>query len=391
MKILMVAPEPIFEPRGTPFSVVGRLKTLSDLDYDIDLVTYPFGEEISFPKLNINRVSHIPGVKKIKIGPSLIKIPFDFLLMMKTFWKLMTRKYDLLHTHEEAGFWGVIFAKWFRVPHLYDMHSSLPQQLTNFKFTKSKFWIGLFEFMEKWVLKDAAGVITICPDLQNYVNKLTPETKSVLIENVIDYGMIFGSVDHSEMIKETYALEGKTVFLYTGTFEPYQGLDLLLKSAAHVVPHVREPRFLIVGGHPDQVVEYEKKIQEAHLEKYFILTGQVPPQEVESYIKCADMLLSPRTSGTNTPLKVYSYLRSGVPIVATDLWTHTQVFNQDVSILTEPVPEAFAEGMLEVQKNPKRMKQLSNNAKALADEKYSYEVYIQKLDAIVKTAMGVNK
>ena len=37
----MLAPEPFFEPRGTPFSEYHRIKALVELGYCIDLVTYP--------------------------------------------------------------------------------------------------------------------------------------------------------------------------------------------------------------------------------------------------------------------------------------------------------------------------------------------------------------
>ena len=42
-----------------------------------------------------------------------------------------------------------------------------------------------------------------------------------------------------------------------------------------------------------------------------------------AFVALADMLLSPRSKGTHTPLKLYSYLRSGKPILATDILAHT--------------------------------------------------------------------
>ena len=38
MKSLMIAPQPFFQPRGTPFSVLGRLHALSELGHSVDLV-----------------------------------------------------------------------------------------------------------------------------------------------------------------------------------------------------------------------------------------------------------------------------------------------------------------------------------------------------------------
>jgi hypothetical protein len=43
MKILMIAPEPFFEPRGTPFSEYHRIRAMLELGHTVDLVTYPFG------------------------------------------------------------------------------------------------------------------------------------------------------------------------------------------------------------------------------------------------------------------------------------------------------------------------------------------------------------
>jgi len=386
MKILMIAPEPIFEPRGTPLSVVGRLKALSDMGHEVDLLTYPMGEDVRFPGLRIYRIPSLPGIRRVKIGPSLKKIPLDFFLMCKTVIQLLKTRYDIIHTHEEAGFWGIFMSRLSGIPHVYDMHSSLPQQLENFQFTRSPIWIGLFRSLENWVLKYAAGVITICPDLQQYVQKQLPGMPSMLIENVVDYGMIFESEDRPEVIRDRYGLRGRKVVLYTGTFEPYQGLDLLIESAAIVLNERGDVLFLMVGGHPDQVEKYRMMAGKAGISDKMIFTGQVPPNEVSSFIQCADILVSPRKAGTNTPLKLYAYLRSGVPVVATNLWTHVQVLNERVSVLTEANPVAFARGMLRVLRTPSLAKKTGREARALASERYSYPVYLSKLESLLRTA-----
>jgi len=365
----MIAPEPIFEPRGTPLSVVGRLKTLSDLGYTVDLLTYSIGENVIIPGVRIIRIPQIPGINRIKIGPSLKKIPLDFFLFITTFFYLLKGNYQLIHTHEEAGFWGTFFARIFKLPHIYDMHSSLPQQLSNFQFTHSKLIKKFFVALERWVLKYSTRVITICPDLYSLVEQHFPEKGSVLIENVIDYSMIFGEDNVTALIRNKLRLNDRKVLLYTGTFEPYQGLDFLINSAEKVVEKYKEALFLLVGGHADQV----------------------PPNQVNSYIRCADILLSPRTKGTNTPLKIYSYLRSGVPIVATDLLTHTQVLNTDVSQLCKPDPDSYAEGIVYILTHASQAQKIAQNALKLAEEKYSYQVYKQKLKQVVSDSRGGRK
>ena len=47
VRILMIAPEPFFEPRGTPFSEFHRIRALTALGHEVDLVTYPFGQDVA--------------------------------------------------------------------------------------------------------------------------------------------------------------------------------------------------------------------------------------------------------------------------------------------------------------------------------------------------------
>jgi len=383
MKILMIAPQPFFQPRGTPLSVLHRLNTLSKLEHDIDLVTYHLGKDIPMENVTYHRIANIPFVKRIKIGPSKTKILLDLFIFLKAFKLLAKNKYDVIHSHEEAGFLGTWFAKVFNTMHLYDMHSSLPQQLTNFKFTKIKLLKKVFEKLENNTLTKADAVITICPELYNYVKQLFPYKKHVLIENVADNNMIFKNEEDKKInIKEYYNLSNNLVILYFGTFEPYQGIDLLINAGKHVVEKYKNIRFLLVGGHKDQVKKYKRQVAESNLKKYFVFTGQVKPERITNFIEAADFLVTPRIEGNNTPLKIYEYLRAGKPIIATNHLTHTQVLNNQVSVLTECDDEAFANGIIKVIEDKDLRYNLSENAQVLADTKYSYKVYLSKTKSI---------
>ena len=383
MKILMIAPQPFFQPRGTPISVLHRLNTLSKLGHTIDLVTYHIGQTVPFENVNYHRMLSIPFVKKIKIGPSKTKLLLDFFLFFKALSMLVRHRYDVLHTHEEAGFFGTGLAKLFRLKHLYDMHSSLPQQLTNFKFSKFKPLIGMFEKLEDWTINNANAVITICPELFNYVKENYPEKKQWLIENVADNSTVFGEKERSNLdIRQANGLNGKTVILYSGTFEPYQGIDLLIDASEKVIPDFSGVKFVLVGGHDNQIAHYRNIIKSKKLDEYFIFAGQVKPDEVPGYLEAADILVTPRIEGNNTPLKIYEYLRSGKPIVATRHITHTQVLSDDVAVLTDINAASFADGLMAILKDDSQRKKIAGNARRLADEKYSYEVYVEKTKSI---------
>ncbi len=391
MRILMIAPEPFFQPRGTPFSEYYRTRALTELGHEVDMVTYPIGEDVSIPGLRIFRAPGIPGIRKIAIGPSLAKLPLDVMVFFSALRRLLSARYDLLDCHEEAGLMGVLLSKLFRVPTVYDMHSSLPEQLVNFRYTRSGVLRKLFAIAERWTIKGSSAVIVICPYLQEVVADVDPDTPCFLIENS-PLAEANRAADSEEVtaLRKSLGLEGTAVIGYTGTFEAYQGLDLLFDAVRWVAERDPKARLLMVGGHPDQIDQARGAIQQRGLEDKVVFVGQRPPEEMSVYLAATDVLVSPRSHGNNTPLKIYSYLRAGKPIVATRLLTHTQVLDDEVSQLTAVDPEAFGEGILTLLRDPNRAQALGEAARRRAENQYSYENYLEKtrrvLDFLSKTA-----
>jgi len=109
-----------------------------------------------------------------------------------------------------------------------------------------------------------------------------------------------------------------------------------------------------------------------------VFVGERPADEIPAYLKAADALGAPRSRGKNTPLKIYQYLRSGKPIVATNLLTHTQVLDAAVAELTDPTSEAFGAGILRVLRDRDRAAAISRAARALATRATPYEAYVAR-------------
>jgi len=339
MKILMIAPEPFFEPRGTPFSEYFRIQALAALGHTVDLVTYPFGADKDIPGLRIFRCWRPPWMRAVGTGPSGAKLVLDFFLFFRALGRLLRGKYDLVHTHEEGNIMGVFFQKLTKTPHLYDMHSSLVQQMDNFQFTRSRLVLKLFRAVETASLRNAASVIVICRSLFDHAAGITAAGKLTLIENFMDDRAACGDGSATRRLKGEINPDGKKIVMYTGTLEPYQGIPLLLDSMALLGG---EFRLVLVGGTPAQVEDLRRGLEARGLAGRVTLLGQKPAAEIPQYLQAADVLVSPRTLGTNIPLKIYSYLASGVPVVATDLPTHTQTISPAIAVLAAPVPEAFA-------------------------------------------------
>src|SRR5215831_1987810 len=280
MHILMIAPEPFFEPRGTAFSEYHRIRALTDLGHTVDLVTYPFGDDRPMPGLRVYRCMRPPFIRKIGIGPSLAKIPLDASLALTAVWRALRGRYDAVHSHEEGIAIGIVLAKLLRLPHLYDMHSSLPQQLTNFAFTRSRVIRWCFEVLERLVIRHSRVVIVICPELQTTVQAIDRDVPSVLIENAPGSGEDEPSGTPEQLRAILGVGASQPVVLYTGTFEAYQGLDLLLDSFALVARRRPDARLVMAGGHPAQIDAMRAEAAAKGIGGAVVFAGQRPSSEI---------------------------------------------------------------------------------------------------------------
>jgi len=393
MKILVIAPQPFFSPRGTPFSVYYRTLVTAGMGYDIDLLTYGQGQDVDIPGVRIVRIPDFPFFGKVKIGPSFLKLFLDVFIVLWTLWLLVRNRYDFVHAHEEAVFFCAFLKPIFRFKMVYDMHSSLPQQLENFKFSSSGMLIGIFKKLEDFSLRRADAVITICPDLEEYaLSLLKDKSCHFLIENsIFDPVKIKGADSSASYLDDsTYQaaldfLSGKPTAVYAGTLEAYQGIDLLIDAFGQLNKTLPGVGLLIVGGRREQVQEYMDRASSLGLDETVHFTGMVSPEMARALAKQAAVLVSPRSRGTNTPLKVYEQLASGIPLVATNIYSHTQVLNDDVAILVEPDPQSMSAGLMEAFESSARVESVVVAAEALYAQKYSRSVYEQKMKALLES------
>jgi glycosyltransferase involved in cell wall biosynthesis len=100
------------------------------------------------------------------------------------------------------------------------------------------------------------------------------------------------------------------------------------------------------------------------------------------YLQSAQVLVSPRIYGTNTPLKIYENLSMGRVIVATRIWSHTQVLDDTVCYLVEPDAASLAGGLLSALTDEPGTSARIRAALALYEREYArpvYEARVRKL------------
>ena len=156
------------------------------------------------PGLRVFRSMRPPFVRRVKIGPSFAKLPLDALLSLTALRRALAGRYDAIHSHEEGGLIGIALSAMLGVPHLYDMHSSLPQQLTNFAFSRSTLVRRVFLAIERLMIRRSQAVIVICPSLEDTVREIDPAARVVLIENAPGSSEDHATPDEAARIRSRY-------------------------------------------------------------------------------------------------------------------------------------------------------------------------------------------
>ncbi len=388
----MAAPQPIFEPRGTPFSVVYRIRALCKAGHRVDLVTYPYGRDPQIAGLRMMRVPKLPGVSGVKIGPSVPKLFLDAMMAIWLLVALCRRRYDCIWSHEEMGLFCGVVSRVLGIPHVYDMHSDLGQQITNFKKYNLKPIVGVFRAWEQLTLRMSDVVLTICDDLLDTVRRVTPGKRVMLAENYCtEVDFLDDAVPSVEALRKKHDVEEALVALYIGSLESYQGIEILTGAAQELLTRMNGDgpgwKMLIVGGRAAQVEGLRAEVSRLGLEKVVEVVGSVSPPVVDAYVRMCDVLLSARSKGTNVPLKLYSYMKSGKPILATNIYSHTQLLSETNSVLAEPVGAAFGDGLRRLLTDAGLRARVAGQA-AREAEAFSNEVFERNIATAVDWVMS---
>jgi glycosyltransferase involved in cell wall biosynthesis len=100
---------------------------------------------------------------------------------------------------------------------------------------------------------------------------------------------------------------------------------------------------------------------------------------VPALLALSDVVVSPRNQGVNTPFKIYTYLASGRPIVATRIPTHTQLLDDSLAFLVEPTADGIAEGIRRALAEPVEARRRAETGLALVAREYSPRRHAEKV------------
>ncbi|HWN45397.1 MAG TPA: glycosyltransferase family 4 protein [Thermoanaerobaculia bacterium] len=388
-RVLVVAPEPFYEDRGTPIAVCQLLRALSQLSYEVDLLTYPVGRDVEIPGVRCLRTSNPLGIRRVPIGFSLRKVMFDVLLLPELARRLATRQYVCVHAVEESAFLAVLLGRHFDVPVIYDMQSSLPEQLAQHMAFRLPFMQAALRGCERWLLRRADSVVS-SSGLARLVREQVPKAR--LREWEYSSPLPLAGPAEAAALRENLRIgPERPVVLYSGTFESYQGLPELMAAIPHVLAEVPEATFVLVGA-TEPSGGGGTSVERGHAA--LVRAGSLrvvkrqPREAIPAYLAMADVVVSPRAYGDNLPLKVFDYMAAGKPIVATDIAAHRSILSEERALMTGIWSPDLARGIVRLLRDRELATRLGAAAQAYSKERFGWFSFVRSVSELYREVDG---
>jgi len=372
MKIIYLANIRIPTEKAHGWQIMKMCGTFSVLGHQVELVV---PRRYNNLKADPFTYYDLPANFKITELPCLDLIFLDKIIGNLAFWLttatfLLTsriyvffRKYDIIYTREEQ--FGLFFK-----PSFLELHF-LPATVRPYH---RLFWrqfkriIVLTNFIKTALMSDgiAADKILVAPDGVD----------------LADFGLTLSSSEAREKVNLS---PDKKLIVYTGHLYGWKGAQVLAE-AAKFLPN--EARAVFIGGTKADVEAFrEKNAGNANI----LILGHRPHQQIPFYLRSADVLVLPNSGKEKisqfytSPLKLFEYLASGVPIVASNLPSLREILNDSNSVLVEPDdPGLLAAGINQVLTQQKLAEDISRQARADAG-KYSWEKRAEKIVSFINS------
>ena len=364
MRIALIAPQPFIDIRATSMENLRLSRLLADAGHTVDVLTYPIGDAPEHPGVNICRCRPVPGVRSVKIGFSGAKLFLDANLLSLAARLVRERRYHCIHGVEEGAMIGILARRKAGIPVIYDMDSVMSYEISAGRFGRVPFAAQFMRGAESWAIRNSEMVITISDAMADFVRRHNPSKEVVIVPDV-PMPLPAGGADRKkgEELLPPCALGGSRIIMYTGSLAAYQGIPALVRAMPFIKEKASSAILVIAGGNQEEISRLSASAAKIGVGESVLFLGKVPPPDIPHLLTVADVLVSPRTGGINPPAKIYTYMQSGRPVVATDIPAHSSVTGRDAARLTPAEPRGIAEGILWVLSHPSEARRMAEAAK----------------------------
>jgi glycosyltransferase involved in cell wall biosynthesis len=187
----------------------------------------------------------------------------------------------------------------------------------------------------------AKGIVTISHALKEKFIQVGFDKNKILVQpSGVELATFLIDTPQEVARQELELPLDKKIIAYTGNFTTMEA-DKGISDILHALQKLPDVLFVAVGGSEKDIALYENKAKEANVSERVLLRGFAPQTTLALYQRAADILLmpfpdTPHYSQNMSPVKMFEYMASGRPIIASDLPTIREVLNKGNAVLVPP-------------------------------------------------------
>lgn len=386
MRLLAIAPTGFYADYGCHIRIMGQLKALQTLGYDIRLVTYPAGRDI--PGLTTIRPP-LPFARTMPVGSSWRKIFLDTLLGPTALLAAIRFRPHLIHAYLHEGVLiGWMMARGFGSPLTADYQGSLTTEIVDHRFLSPESrGLPALRHLEHWLdLRPDA----IFPSSDQAADALAargiPKQKIQPLPDSIDPALFQPQPRDPALLAQLGLDPARPIVVYLGLLAAYQGIDLLLHAIA-ISPLKSHPAQFLIMGFP-HVGYYRNMAARLGIAGRVHFTGPIPYEQAPRYLALGDLAIAPKLSTTEGSGKLLPYMAMRLPVVATGTPVHRQYLGGAGILVEQQNPGAFATAIVATLSDLEGMRKRTEHLRKKVEREFTWEHTARKMSAIFRRLAG---
>jgi len=355
--------------------------------------------------LTINSQPKLPGFEQYKTIPhKYIRLVHNFFPYtglfnsIRIYWNIISlhQKYKFDLIHERYGLYsmgGVWASHLLKLPYVLEVNAPLIEEKSLFTAPLSGCQLRMAKRSTFYNFKKADQIIAVSSTLKYYLQQKwsVDPNKIFVLPNASD-GKKFNAVSIRKKQRAHLGLNGETVVGYVGTFQPWFGIENLIKAFVQLKQGSKNLVLMLVGDGAAKS-SCKQLAEQYHVSSQVLFIESVPHEQVPQFLSVIDIAVAPYTDLPmgfyGSSLKVFEYMAAGKAIIASELGQIKEVLqNEKNALLVQPGNVSqLSDAINRLVKDDSLRTSLGKNAKHELSKFHRWETYIKKLESVYEAVL----
>ena len=319
-------------------------------------------------------------------------LTYDLISLLVLLIKYPKGKIDVLYSRNRTGFALIFYSKLLNIPLFLEINGILKQETK----TRNESFFKVFymtRIMEPLNFKNAKKLIAVSNSVKKgLINQYNINSNKItVIENGANTELFKPMPKKYEMLKEhdSKLNDSFNYIGFIGSFTKWHGLESLVKSIPYVIKENKRTRFIFVGDGPNKN-HIKELVDTLKIKKYVIFTGQIPYSDVPDYINLFDVGVILKIKNVpGSPLKLWEYLSSGKPVIASKTEDFKIIQKNKLGILVDPNnPKEIANAIINLLENDDLRCEMGKEAINYVKNSHTWKYVSDELDELFKIVIN---